>query len=553
MAALAAVPRPILARIGATRLLLQEVSATAAHKDVSALQKAALEQLLADHSLGAEQRAALAEDLIKIQWHGQDGLALLSTLTSQASKPAAKRRRCGQSYETIVQFLTEGEWNTLTTDGHPASVKLHVLLSACVSLGLRTPTEPCLKFLASVWMLLAMGIDEIRRHSCEQKAVMLQTTKVEFDKLRRSAPDPVEHIQELPHTPVALLKDHPLLYNGAFASGKGDPVACPLDVRLVHEVDRSFTCRNSGRSYRPLAANATPTINLQSDMSASSSGFQQMANVFMSRLESLQQSQNRMLEVCMASTMGRRPDLASLAQTPHTPERRLSLLRLPTIAVGEGGATPHRPLQFEQSEFSTPRPAASPQALVARPEGEASPAVSVAESQEDSLASAPANPAMVLDMILERNEEKRALARQVAKSVVMNGSAAAAIADEEGPPAKAAKVAPPAKVAKAAPPAKVAKVAPPLKAASVAKVAPPAKAAKVAASVAKVAPPAKAASVAKVAPPAKAASVAKVAPPAKAPPAKAAVKVAVKLEPKVLQKPETEADAEDLMSEHYVS
>ena len=74
MAAL--VDRPLLARVGAARVILQQVDGKPSHAAVSSIQRAALADLLKDFSGCSEGRAYLAEQIAAIQWAGDDALAL---------------------------------------------------------------------------------------------------------------------------------------------------------------------------------------------------------------------------------------------------------------------------------------------------------------------------------------------------------------------------------------------------------------------------------------------------------------------------------------------
>ena len=111
-----------------------------------------------------------------MKWHGQDQLALLNAISARTAPTRRKVRRTGQSYEAFVNYLTSDEWELLVAK-NPSGVKLRTLLDVCFGLGLRCATEPCLKLICTVWMLLDLSEPERRVLTSESKSAMTSESK----------------------------------------------------------------------------------------------------------------------------------------------------------------------------------------------------------------------------------------------------------------------------------------------------------------------------------------------------------------------------------------
>ena len=236
--------------------------------------------------------------------------------------------------KAIVHYFTSEQWATLTSDGISSDEKSLLILDVACSLGLRCPTEPCYKFLTSLWMVTSMHADEVSRRSREQKHILYQHLKSEFIKTRRTMLDPIEYMTRLPLTPIALLRDHPATYKAHFLDGC-EPVECATSIDFLRRVDLSYSCRGGcarlGGSP-PSMALCTTTPQLAVDTNHGQ--LERMANMFMDRIGSIQTNQQRMVEMCLGgNSQIRMSDIST----------RLQTRRLPTL------------------QFESPMPAGAPQ------------------------------------------------------------------------------------------------------------------------------------------------------------------------------------------------
>jgi hypothetical protein len=145
--------RGLARRLAAVRLVLAEQDGLPAHVHVSKLQAAALAAELQRSELSSQARADLGSTLLGMRWVDGDLQALLSLLADNSS-PVGKRRRTMQSYVALTNHLPACTWDKLTDTDFDSSGKLHLLLSWACRLGLRTPSEPSLKWFTSLWIVL---------------------------------------------------------------------------------------------------------------------------------------------------------------------------------------------------------------------------------------------------------------------------------------------------------------------------------------------------------------------------------------------------------------
>ena len=84
----------VRARLGATRLLLEQHQGTTSHESLSKLQAAALAQAVSEGSLSVEERSELAATAVQVKWASPDDLAkALAALTSDGGRPIEPQRR----------------------------------------------------------------------------------------------------------------------------------------------------------------------------------------------------------------------------------------------------------------------------------------------------------------------------------------------------------------------------------------------------------------------------------------------------------------------------
>lgn len=111
--------------------------------------------------LDAADTAVVSSDILQVKFTAADLQSVLMELSPESvvSGGGQKRRRAGQSYEALRNYLTDEEWHVLSADGDNGP-KLDVLVAASIALGCRCPTEPSLKLLASLWLMTSTS-DEV--------------------------------------------------------------------------------------------------------------------------------------------------------------------------------------------------------------------------------------------------------------------------------------------------------------------------------------------------------------------------------------------------------
>ena len=320
-----------MARLGTTRIILQDAEATPAHQNMSSLQRAALLEVLSRKTLDATARASIADLVVKIRWYGSDCTHVLNGLSGSAKPTVGQNRRRQQVWSAVCHYFTEEDWATFDSD-RSTDFKLATLLDVCASLGLRCPSEPTMKFLTSLWMVIAEPPESLQHMNHVQKNLMYQHLKSTFHNLRNKFPDPVVYLDKLPDSPTQFMKDHPHAFKQHF--GDRVPVPCPIDVQSVSNLDLTYSCRGGKphcSSFNATQQKQSQPFTIQSMQSGGDTAMAQIANVFMQRMEAMQTSQQRMLEMCV-----RGPDSGSLAGLADKSFGRHSLQRMPTIQLCNG-------------------------------------------------------------------------------------------------------------------------------------------------------------------------------------------------------------------------
>ena len=150
-----AMQQSIKARLGATRLVLEQTVMCSDYVAISELQSKGLIDMLAKESLSDEDAAAICGAVAAIKWALPRHMnAVIATLVAKPAVAEAKRaRRSGQNFSPISNYFTADMWAFLTATSSPDSAKLSGILSFAANMGMRTPTEPTLKWLASLWQV----------------------------------------------------------------------------------------------------------------------------------------------------------------------------------------------------------------------------------------------------------------------------------------------------------------------------------------------------------------------------------------------------------------
>jgi hypothetical protein len=410
--------KQIKIRIGAARVVLDQHSGDAAkHSLISKVQSGALvASILASVAdLTAEDRAELANLVVEANWHGLDGNAILQALIPPKTPDVlGKRRRTSQTFLSLPNYGDADFWMLMKDPAVPSGAKLDGILRLAISLGLRCPTEPTIKLITSLYLLVTEGPEEVIKTDSFAKRCSYQHVKHVFDGQRKGAGDPPSWIEVLPENPHQLLKDHEPVYKTVFRVSVPEVASDHIDVRLLQLVDMSFTCRGGApkQSLQPaqvatpqqLALRSQPAGSSASCISLETSPVERLANMFMQKMESISMAQQRMFTVMMSGGLG--PAAAG-------PSRALSAL-----SFGEQPLPPLQPRRLPTMAFVEELPENAPlqQLAIAAP-----PAASITTPPAAVVAAAPTEPAAtpakaasvarditdMLDMLSARKEDRK--------------------------------------------------------------------------------------------------------------------------------------------------
>ena len=465
-------------RLGACRLVLEEQAGKPNHEAISKLQAAALADAIAAAGLSSTDAAAMSGKVVAMAWAAQTDLAMvLQSLTAGVGTgPTAKRQRRGcQLFTAITNYIPDCIWEVLTSDA-PSSAKLAALMQFAARLGMRLPSEPTVKWLASVWIVCSEPPEALARMAEVDKRMLFMHVKANFVQLRMKLGDPPQWIEKLPDNPWELHAQHPTLWRAAFKEGEC-PGSPKLDVRRIVELDNSYGCRGG----RPVSTSIGASVAARGRPPAIEVGnpAERMASFVMERMEAMQGSQARMVELILNQRQAVQPKAfahiaAALEDRAPTitlsPRRRQMALPAPPAAAGDDAAmAPPAAGSLGAADLVMAPPAAGSlgaAALVLPP-----PPTVPSASSSGGVAAAVTD---ILDAIegrkLDAGKAKAAASGATAATHKGEGKGKAkgkaakakakAMAPPEAPPAKAKAVAPPAK-AKAALPAKAKAVAPP--------------------------------------------------------------------------------------------
>ncbi|CAK0806071.1 unnamed protein product, partial [Prorocentrum cordatum] len=201
------------------------------HESISQVQANALETLVAREQAGLsdDQKASATALVSHANWRGRRGLNVL-----QGFHRAQFRAR----------------WR-----------------NASFAWGGAHADEYSLKLANPAFMLIAMP-DRVETMSYYEKKKCYDNFKTAYHRVAEKSPRPSAYMLELPQTPLDLLASFPTVYHAAFsAKPGGGPAACPLDMRLLRDLEASYrrrgaapACsdRTSGAASQELATRAPP-------------------------------------------------------------------------------------------------------------------------------------------------------------------------------------------------------------------------------------------------------------------------------------------------------
>ena len=242
------------ARLGASRILLQQHAGKPSFSNISRLQSDAVIQLAktAVTELSAATRADLVSVVMSVPWSTGHGEAILAVFTPTSPQEVVIRRRRQQCYTpALMSYLTQAEWDILMQLGDH-QCKLECILQALLQLGLRCPSEPTLKMATSLWILCTHDDGQQLALLPAQKTGLHTCVKGRFDAMRRRALDPSDWILVLPQSPQEFERCHSDMWTTRY--GLAVPVPPPICIRTLLHLDASYGCRGGRQVAGQLAS-----------------------------------------------------------------------------------------------------------------------------------------------------------------------------------------------------------------------------------------------------------------------------------------------------------
>ena len=235
------------ARIAAAKFVLRNPGSPG-HAEQSALQAGAVIELLRGKNMTAEDAATLGSSIAKVSWAPVDVDRVLHAIP-KAKSSAGGRRRKQQSFEHVVNYGSKSFWDFVQADDSGEDSKLQCIFDLIAALGLRNPTEPCLKFMTSLWMMLANNGDVLHL-STTDKMVTLSTLKDRWSKFKHRLDEPPIYLEVLPELPHQFESQFRSIWTVVFTPTIGLPIACPISSNSLRSLNHSYGCRGGIQKAR---------------------------------------------------------------------------------------------------------------------------------------------------------------------------------------------------------------------------------------------------------------------------------------------------------------
>ncbi len=151
--------------------------------------------------------------------------------------------------------------------------------------GLRCPSEPTTKLIASWWLLCSNSDESLEQMDETTKRMMMAHVKSTLDTRRRFSADPLEWLDSLPAAPLQMLQEYPDTFRVAFgSSSQSSPIPCPIDMIKLLSFDQSYGCRGGARHVPAAVAGPRRVLARQPSEQGPA---ERMAGLFMGRMESI--------------------------------------------------------------------------------------------------------------------------------------------------------------------------------------------------------------------------------------------------------------------------
>ena len=151
-------------------------------------------------------------------------------------------RRPSQDYQTLHEYGTAAFWRVMVDKSTNLTSKLELLLNLASHLGLRLPSEPCLKYLTSLWLVCSFSKDTLLAMSLTEKHTYYEHVKKSWATRRARCGSPKEWVTTLPSSVLEFSVKYPEIWRAMFVGGEL-PVAAAIDLAMLMQFDQSYRCR----------------------------------------------------------------------------------------------------------------------------------------------------------------------------------------------------------------------------------------------------------------------------------------------------------------------
>ena len=306
------------ARIAAAKYVLRDKTC-AAHSRLSGVQSTAVIDVLRTLQFTSDNAADVSAAIAGVEWAEHDLVNVLEALHKQIGGCRGKaNRRQSQSFEHFVHYGTEAFWKHVLSESATVGndCKLQCIFDLCAALGLRNPTEPCLKWMTSLWLRLKLTPDEMAAMPQYDKSFELTDVKRRWNKYKVRLSEPMVYFDVLPELPHEYQAKCPEVWAAVYTAAAGLPTTCKINIQQLRFFDLSYGCRGGDcRVAKPSSSHGL--VPLQVPVQAT--GMEAM-------FSNLMRSQSRMLELALSAKSHQGGDAAlPILFAPETTCRRQSV------------------------------------------------------------------------------------------------------------------------------------------------------------------------------------------------------------------------------------
>ena len=165
--------------------------------------------------LSAEDRLAIAQEVMSVDWKGHSDDLLNLIMTSTGREPVAKRGEM-RDLRAFKDYFTKSEWEMFLSLDVFLDTKTNLIIQKLVSLGCRRPSGHTKKLAATLWI----HVSDSNSLSEETKAILRTRFNKSLTKALKGFQNPVQYM--LLPSPRVFKDENPDAYMSLFQ--KEEPV-----------------------------------------------------------------------------------------------------------------------------------------------------------------------------------------------------------------------------------------------------------------------------------------------------------------------------------------